>query len=164
MRLRAVEFAGDKPAIPAQDSVRPGYAGDVGENLAAQAMTDLAERASLGVRELQAAIQLRLHDAVFRRPNIRSAPAAPGLPSLSRRPASAPNPKLSKALARIDALTLRRIASASTCSTGLAVVRRERRRAVGKVQREICLGRESKEVVVPRTSRWCTDCYFAWLC
>src|ERR1700687_5046148 len=43
--LRAVEFAGDKPAIPAQDSVRSGYAGDVGENLAAQAMTDLAERA-----------------------------------------------------------------------------------------------------------------------
>src|SRR6267142_1572770 len=55
----------DKPAILAQDSVRSGYAGDVGENLAAQAMTDLAERASLGVRELQPTIQLRLHDAVF---------------------------------------------------------------------------------------------------
>jgi hypothetical protein len=52
-RLRAIEFAGDKLAIPAQDGVRPGYGGDAGENFAAQAMTDLAERTSLGVRELQ---------------------------------------------------------------------------------------------------------------
>jgi hypothetical protein len=63
--LRAIEFAGDKLAIPAQDSVRPGYGSDVDENLAAQPMTDLAERASLGVRELQSTPQLSLHDAVF---------------------------------------------------------------------------------------------------
>jgi hypothetical protein len=62
MGLRAIEFAGDKLAIPAQDSVRPGHAGDVGENLVAHAMT---ERASLGVRELQSPFQLRLHDAVL---------------------------------------------------------------------------------------------------
>ena len=42
-----------------------GNGGDVGQNLAAQAMTDLAESASLGVRERQPTIQLRLHDAVF---------------------------------------------------------------------------------------------------
>jgi hypothetical protein len=63
--LRSIEFAGDKLAIPAQDGVRSGYSGDVGENLAAQAMTDLAERASLGVRELQPTCQLRLDDAVL---------------------------------------------------------------------------------------------------
>src|SRR5216683_4961607 len=63
--LRAIEFAGDELAIPAQDSVRSGYGGDVGENLAAQAMTGLAKRASLGVRELQPTPQLGLHDAVF---------------------------------------------------------------------------------------------------
>jgi hypothetical protein len=38
-----------RQAQPAQDSVRPGYGRDFGENLAAQAMTDLAQRASLGV-------------------------------------------------------------------------------------------------------------------
>ena len=63
--LRAIELAGDKLAIPAQDSVRSGYGRDVGENLAAQPMTDLAERASLGVREFQLTIQLRLEDAVL---------------------------------------------------------------------------------------------------
>ena len=63
--LRAIEFAGDQLAIPAQDGVRPGHVGDVGENLAAQSMTDLAERASLGVRKLQPSIQLGLQDAIF---------------------------------------------------------------------------------------------------
>ena len=46
--LRAIELVGYKLAIPAQDSVWLGYGGDYGENLAAQAMTDLSERASLG--------------------------------------------------------------------------------------------------------------------
>src|SRR6202158_57611 len=55
--LRAIEFAGDKLAVPGQDSVRPGHSCDLGENLAAQAMTDLAERGSLGVRELQLPFQ-----------------------------------------------------------------------------------------------------------
>jgi hypothetical protein len=64
-RLRAIELASDKLAIPAQDGVRPGYGRDVGENLATQAMTDLAERASLGARELQPTLQLRLDDAVL---------------------------------------------------------------------------------------------------
>jgi hypothetical protein len=50
---------------PAQDSVRPGYGRDVGEILAAQPMTDLAEHASLGVRKLQPTIQLHLEDAVL---------------------------------------------------------------------------------------------------
>jgi hypothetical protein len=35
------------------------------ENLAAQSMTDLAERGSLGVRELQPPLQLGLQDAIF---------------------------------------------------------------------------------------------------
>jgi hypothetical protein len=48
-RLRAIKLAGDKLTIPAQDSIWPGYGGDVGESLAAQAMTDLAQSASLGV-------------------------------------------------------------------------------------------------------------------
>ena len=47
--LRAIEFAGYMLAIPAQDRVRPGYGGNVGKDLAAQAMTDPAERASLRV-------------------------------------------------------------------------------------------------------------------
>ena len=38
---------------------------NVGESLAAQAMIDLGERGSLGVRELQLPFQLRLQDASF---------------------------------------------------------------------------------------------------
>src|SRR5665811_2528600 len=38
---------------------------DLGENLAAEAMTDLAKRGSLGVRELQTHLQLGLQHAVF---------------------------------------------------------------------------------------------------
>jgi hypothetical protein len=64
-RLRTIELAGDKLAVPAQDGVRPGYGRDVGENLAAQPMTDLAEHAPLGVRKLQPTNQLRLEDAVL---------------------------------------------------------------------------------------------------
>ena len=63
--LRAIEFAGDQLAVPGQDGVRPRHSCDLGENLAAQAMTDLAERGSLGVRELQPPVQLGLQDAVF---------------------------------------------------------------------------------------------------
>jgi hypothetical protein len=64
-RLRTIEFSGDKLAIPAENGLRPGYGGDVGKNLAAQPMTDLAEHASLGVRELQTTFQLHLEDAVL---------------------------------------------------------------------------------------------------
>ena len=63
--LCAIEFAGDQRAVPGQDGVRPRHGCDLGENLAAQAMTDLAERGSLGVRELQPLVQLGLQDAVF---------------------------------------------------------------------------------------------------
>ena len=63
--LRAIELAGDKLAIPGQDGVRPRYSCDLGEGLAAQAMTDLAEHGSLGVRELQSPSQLGLQDADF---------------------------------------------------------------------------------------------------
>ena len=52
-------------AIPAQDGVRLDYGGDVGQNLAAQAMTDIAQHASLGVRQLQPPFQLGFHDAAF---------------------------------------------------------------------------------------------------
>jgi hypothetical protein len=52
-------------AIPAKDRVRPGDRGDVGQSLAAQAMTDLAQHASLGVRQFQSTFQLRLEDAVL---------------------------------------------------------------------------------------------------
>ena len=62
---RAIELVGDELAIPTKDRVRPSDRGDVGQNLAAQAMTDLAERASLGVRQLQPTSQLRLEDAVL---------------------------------------------------------------------------------------------------
>ena len=63
--LRSIEFAGDKLAVPGQDSVRLRHRCDLGKNLAAQAMTDLAERGSLDVRELQPPVQLGLQDAVF---------------------------------------------------------------------------------------------------
>jgi len=62
---RAIELAGDKLAVPAQDSIRPSHGCDFAENLAAQAMTDLAERGSLGVRELEPSFQLGLQDPVF---------------------------------------------------------------------------------------------------
>src|SRR6202022_2856528 len=65
--LRAIELAGDKLAIPARDGVRPGYGRDIGESLAAQPMTDLAERLSLGVREFQPPPQLRLEEPVLGR-------------------------------------------------------------------------------------------------
>src|SRR5258707_14030400 len=63
--FRAIEFAGHQLAVPGQDGVRPGDIGHLAENLAAQSMTDLAERGSLGVRELQPPFQLGLQDAIF---------------------------------------------------------------------------------------------------
>src|SRR5207248_2400790 len=63
--LRAIAFAGDQLAVPGQDGVRPGHSCDLAENLAAEAMTDLAERGPLGVRELQSTFQLALQDAGF---------------------------------------------------------------------------------------------------
>ena len=53
-------------SIPGKDGVRPRDSRDLGKGLAAQAMTDLPEHGSLGVRELQSPIQLALQDAVFR--------------------------------------------------------------------------------------------------
>jgi hypothetical protein len=49
--LRAVEVAGGQPTVLGQDGVRPGDACRLGESLAAQAMTNLAERGSIGVRD-----------------------------------------------------------------------------------------------------------------
>ena len=46
---RAIELAGDQLAIPAHHGIRSGYGGDVGEGLADQPMTDLAERAPIGI-------------------------------------------------------------------------------------------------------------------
>jgi hypothetical protein len=63
--LRAIEFASHELAVPSQDGVRPGHIGQLAENLAAQSMTDLAKRGSLGVRELQPPFQLGLQDAIF---------------------------------------------------------------------------------------------------
>ena len=51
--------------VPGQDSVRPGHIGHLGEHLAAQSMTDLAERGSLSVGELQPPFQLRPEDPIF---------------------------------------------------------------------------------------------------
>src|SRR2546421_10657767 len=70
--LRAIEFAGDQLAVPGQDGVRPGHTCDLAENFATQAMTDLAERGSLGVRELQSPFQLALQDAGFGGPIVVS--------------------------------------------------------------------------------------------
>jgi hypothetical protein len=63
--LRAREFTGDQLAVQGHDRVRPGDGCDLGENLATQAMTNLAERGSLGVREHQAAFQMVFQDTVF---------------------------------------------------------------------------------------------------
>jgi hypothetical protein len=63
--LRAIEFAGDQLAVPGQDGVRPGDGCDLGKNLAAQAMSNLAELRTFDVRELQAPFQLGLQDSVF---------------------------------------------------------------------------------------------------
>ena len=56
---------GDQLAVPGQDGVRPGDIRHLGESLAAQAMTDLAERGSLRVREFQPPFRLRLEDTIF---------------------------------------------------------------------------------------------------
>jgi hypothetical protein len=62
---RTIELVGDELAIPAEDGVRSGYGGDVGQNLAAQTMTDLAQRPSLAVRQPQPTFQVGLEDAVL---------------------------------------------------------------------------------------------------
>jgi hypothetical protein len=62
----AIELTGDKLAAPGKDGVLPRDSRDLGKGLAAQAMTDLPEHSSLGVRELQSPIQPTLQDAVFR--------------------------------------------------------------------------------------------------
>jgi hypothetical protein len=63
--LRAIKLVGDKLAVPSQDGVRPRHIGHLGEDLAAQAMTDLGQCGSLGVRELQPPFQLGLQDPIF---------------------------------------------------------------------------------------------------
>ena len=63
--LGAIEFAGDELAVPGQDGVWPGYIGHLGKSLAAQSMTDLAQRGSLSVGELQPPLQLGFEDAIF---------------------------------------------------------------------------------------------------
>jgi len=63
--LRAIKLVGDKLAVPSQDGVRPRHIGHLGEDLAAQAMTDLGQCGSLGVRELQPPLQLGLQDPIF---------------------------------------------------------------------------------------------------
>jgi hypothetical protein len=60
-----IELAGDKLAIPARDGVGSGYGSDLRESLAAEPMTDLAERSSLGVRELNRPFSWGLEDAVL---------------------------------------------------------------------------------------------------
>ena len=65
--LRAIEFAGDELAVPCQDGIRAGYIRHLAENFAAQPMSNLTERDSLGVREPQPPFQLGLQDAVFGR-------------------------------------------------------------------------------------------------
>jgi hypothetical protein len=90
--LRAIEFAGHHLAVPGQDGVWSGHVRHLGENLAAQAMTDLPQRGSLGVAELQPPFQPGASGCDFQRPDIRSAPAVPGPPCQSRRPGCAPNP------------------------------------------------------------------------
>jgi hypothetical protein len=63
--LRAIEFAGHHLAVPSQDGVWSGHIRHLGENLATQAMTNLAQRGSLGVGELQPLFQPGLQDAIF---------------------------------------------------------------------------------------------------
>jgi hypothetical protein len=55
----------DQLAVPGQDGVRPGHIRHLGESFAAQAMTDLAKRGSLGVRELQPPFRRGLEDPIF---------------------------------------------------------------------------------------------------
>jgi hypothetical protein len=62
--LPFVEFAGHEVAVPGQDGVRPGDIGHLAENLAAQSMTDFAERGSLRVRELQPPLRLAFLNTV----------------------------------------------------------------------------------------------------
>jgi len=57
--------AGDQLAVPGQDGVWPSHIRHLGENSAAQSMTDFAQLGALGVRELQPPLQLRLEDAIF---------------------------------------------------------------------------------------------------
>ena len=46
--LAAIEFTGDKLAVPGQDRVRSRHSRDLGKGLAAQPMADLAEGGALG--------------------------------------------------------------------------------------------------------------------
>jgi hypothetical protein len=66
-RREGMQLAGDQLALPGQDGVRPGHIGDLAQNLAAQSMTDLAQRGSLSVREPQPPIQLGLQNAILGR-------------------------------------------------------------------------------------------------
>ena len=62
---RAVEFAGNKLATPGKDGVRPGDGCDLGENRTPEPMTDLAERGSVRVRQLQRAFRMRFSAARY---------------------------------------------------------------------------------------------------
>ena len=63
---RAVERAGDQPAVPRQDSGWLGRAGDLCQRLASEPFTDLGERGPLGVGQTQSDRQVCPQDPIFR--------------------------------------------------------------------------------------------------
>ena len=65
--LGAVELRGNESAIPAQDGVRLGNTGHLGEGLASHSLSDLGQGSALRIRQTKARGQACAEDAVFSR-------------------------------------------------------------------------------------------------
>ena len=63
--FRAIELVGAQFAVPGQYGVGLSHSCDLGESRAAEPMPDFTKREALGIRELQASIQLGFQNAVL---------------------------------------------------------------------------------------------------
>ena len=63
--LGSIELAGDQATIPAENLLRLGDTGDLGEKFATEASTDFGKCAPLGVGECDPVGQVRAQDSVL---------------------------------------------------------------------------------------------------
>jgi hypothetical protein len=63
--FRAVEFAGNEPAVPGEDGIGFGDTGHVLERRATEPLADLSQRGSLGIRKAHTGRKVRPEDSIF---------------------------------------------------------------------------------------------------
>jgi hypothetical protein len=88
--LGTIELPGDEPAVPGENSFRPGDHGDFGQRFAAPTLADFGQRGPLRIAKVQTIRQVCSQDSVLGDQVLVSGVAVSGSPALSRRPEDAP--------------------------------------------------------------------------